>query len=69
MPISLSYNAVDIAPDDQPIIDSIVEEKRIMNPWDLVEDTHKPNGAWSRIYKNGLGNRKVIPVELIKAVG
>lgn len=69
MPISLSYSVADIASDDRTIIDSIVEEKRIMNPWDLVEDTHKSNGAWSQIYKNGLGNRKVIPVELIKAVG
>lgn len=69
MPISLSYSAVDIAPNDRTIIDSVVEEKRIMDPWDLVEDTHKPNGAWCQVYKDGLGNRKIIPVELIKAVG
>ena len=40
-----------------------------MDPWDLVAETHKPNGAWSRIYKNGMGNGDVIPVNLIKAVG
>lgn len=69
MPISLDYGNVNIASTDQALIDPIVEAKRELSPWSLVEDTHKPNGAWSQVYKNGLGNRNVIPVELIKAVG
>lgn len=69
MPITLSYLDASIDPVDQQIIDPIVEEKRSKDPWDLVEDTHKPNGAWSQIYKNGVGNHTVIPVTLIKAVG
>lgn len=69
MPISLPYDGIDIAPSDQEIVDPIVEAKREMNPWDLVEETHKPDGAWSQIYKNGSGNRNVIPIGLIKAVG
>ncbi|MGN0382542.1 MAG: Panacea domain-containing protein [Suilimivivens sp.] len=69
MPITLSYSGVSINPSDQQIIDPIVVEKRSMNPWDMVEDTHKPNGAWSQVYRNGAGNRAVIPIELIKAVG
>ena len=35
----------------------------------MVAETHKPNGAWAQIYKNGAGNHQVIPLELIKAVG
>lgn len=54
---------------DIQMIDAIVEEKRILNPWDLVEETHKPDGAWAQIYKDGLGNRDVIPISLIKDVG
>lgn len=69
MPISLSYNDVDIALSDKEIVNPIVEAKREMNPWELVEETHKPNGAWSQIYRNGSGNREVIPIRLIKAEG
>ena len=69
MPITISYNNTTIDPMDAKKIDSIVEKKRKMDPWDLVAETHKPNGAWSRIYKNGMGNGDVIPVDLIKAVG
>ena len=47
----------------------IVDEKCELNPWDLVADTHKDDGAWSKIYRNGLGNKKIIPIELIKEVG
>lgn len=69
MPITLTYDNVVIDVADKCIIDPIVESKRAMNPWDLVDDTHKPNGAWSQIYQNGRGNHKIIPVSLIKAVG
>ena len=56
----------EISDDDKSIIDSIVEKKREINVWDLVNDTHKPNGAWAKIYKNGDGNHHVIPTDLIK---
>lgn len=69
MPITLTYDDINIQESDKLIIDPIVIEKRNMNPWDLVEDTHQPNGAWSQIYNGGAGNHKVIPIELIKAVG
>jgi uncharacterized phage-associated protein len=68
MPITIAYD-VTINPEDAEKIDPVVEEKRRLNPWDMVTETHKPNGAWDQIYKNGLGNRHVIPIELIKAVG
>lgn len=70
MPITLTYtHRTTIDTQDKAIIDPIIEEKRSMNPWDLVNETHKPSGAWSRIYENGVGNHRVIPIELIKAVG
>lgn len=51
------------------IIDSIVNDKRKMNPWELVNSTHVSGGAWSQIYKNGEGNHQVIPIELIRQEG
>ncbi len=54
---------------DALIIDRVVEEKRNLNPWDMVSDTHKSNGAWAQIYRNGEGNHQVIPLDLIRQVG
>lgn len=50
-------------------VDPIVEAKRILDPWTMVAETHKPNGAWDMIYQNGLGNHCTIPTELIKTAG
>lgn len=47
-------------------IDTIIESKRELDPWDMVEETHKANGAWDRVFKNGLGNHNVIPKEFIR---
>lgn len=65
MPIFSTY---EITPplEDKEKIDSIVEEKRILKPWELVEETHRPDGAWSRVYRNGAGDHEVIPADLIK---
>lgn len=51
------------------LVDPIIEEKCNKYPWDLVKETHKPDGAWAQIYDNGKGNHKVIPIELIKEKG
>lgn len=50
-------------------VDPIVEDKRKLSPWTMVAETHKPDGAWDRIYRNGYGNHQTIPTELIKTVG
>lgn len=50
-------------------INPIINKKRILNPWDMVQDTHKPGKAWDQIYSNGLGNHCIIPKELIKMKG
>ena len=69
MPISFLFLLYDVAKEDKQLIDSIVESKRVLAPWDLVEETHKKGGAWDKTYKNGSGSHEVIPTELIKAVG
>ena len=69
MPISISKETFEINKSDSPYIDKIVEQKRELNPWDMVAETHKEDGAWAKIYRKGLGNHSVIPTDLIKAVG
>lgn len=51
------------------IMNPIIETKRLLNPWNMVEDTHRPGKAWDQIYNNGLGNHKTIPNNLIKNLG
>lgn len=47
-------------------IDKLIQEKRKLNPWDLVEETHRKGYAWDIVYRNGDGNKDVIPKELIR---
>ena len=66
MPITSTYNNVEIAPIDASIIDRIVEEKRMLNPWDMVRETHAKHGAWHKTYRDGAGNHQIIPHKWIK---
>lgn len=68
MAITMNYQ-IDMDTQDVIELDTIIEEKREKNPWDLVEETHKVGKAWFEIYENGLGNRKKIPIELIRMKG
>ena len=72
MPISTHYNDVDMhdyTPFELEDIDEIVNSKRILSPWTMVEETHKEGGAWDLVFKKGSGNKKEIPIDLIKKVG
>lgn len=69
MPITHDFGNIPIGASDKPIIDGIVEAKRDLAPWELVADTHTPNGAWAQIYRDGIGNHEIIPRELIKTEG
>lgn len=51
------------------LIDKIIESKRILNPWDMVSETHKPSGAWDSVYQGGYGNRSTIPISKIRSLG
>ena len=62
-------NPTHISAEDLSIINKIVDEKRILNPWSMVDDTHKPGKAWDMIYRGGIGNKDIIPKELIASYG
>lgn len=64
MPILMEYD--DSIDENEKYVDPIVVRLRRLSPWDLVSITHKKNGAWDRIYDDGRGCRKTIPVDLIK---
>ena len=68
MPIRMRY-MIDIKQDYTMIINPIVEKKRLLNPWDMVSDTHCKGKAWDLIYRDGLGDHQVIPQQLIKSRG
>lgn len=68
LPIRMRY-VVTIQSNDKSIINSIVEKKRILNPWDMVSDTHSSGKAWDLIYRGGLGDHQIIPQELIRNKG
>lgn len=68
LPILMNYHT-NISPSDISKIDPIVEKKRLLNPWDMVEDTHTEGKAWSQIYNNGVGDHRIIPKPLIRLRG
>lgn len=51
MPISSTHERFNIETKHETVINSIVESKRCLDPWLMVAETHKPNGAWDKIYK------------------
>lgn len=68
MPISSPFLCdVSLNDKDSAIVDNIVKNKRTLDPWEMVNETHKRGGAWDNTYKDGNGNRSIIPIELIKA--
>lgn len=68
MPIVADYDFMP-EPADRSIIDKIVCEKRVLDPWQLVEDTHKHDKAWALTFKDGEGNKTIIDNELIRTHG
>lgn len=68
MPITSTYEET-CHPDNVEFIDKIVEEKRDLAPWDLVNETHRPGGAWNKIYADGEGHKALIPTSLIQELG
>lgn len=55
--------------DERALVDSIIEVKRSLGPWALVNETHEIGKAWSQVYHGGKGNRSIIPKRLIKHYG
>ena len=69
MPIVMEYETPEFEEEEEELIDDVVARKKMLYPWDLVEETHKTGGAWDQIYRDGRGNRQVIPLRLIAKVG
>lgn len=68
MPISSTYD-VDIEKKDQLIINPIIEEKRILKLWDLLEQILANGSAWEQTYRGGRGNHSTIPILFIQQGG
>lgn len=51
---------------NRKFIDQIIEEKRNAEPWDVITETHRDDGAWSKIFNSVGGYRHCIPKELIQ---
>lgn len=65
-PIYRIYNIL-VSIQYKKIMDKIIEEKRELPPWDLVEETHKVGGAWEITFNGGRNN--IITKELIREKG
>ena len=64
-PITVEYPDITIMADDKQYIDAVVDDKKGIDVWRLVEDTHKPSGAWYCVYQGGRGNKQMITNDLI----
>lgn len=69
MLISFSLTDFPISPEDAAIVDPLIEQRWLLKPWEFAGEYCEKDGAWSRVYQGGVGNRKIIPVELIKEFG
>ena len=69
-PIFAEYTSM-IKNNDQRILDDLIDDYIDVPASVLVSKTHKKGSAWDKIYKDGFGNRRVIPFSLIieKEVG
>jgi len=69
MKINAVFEELCIKDADRKVIDIVVNAKKNLSPWDLVNDTHREGKAWSIIFKNGEGLYQTIPTELIRING
>lgn len=57
---------LDLDEDDRRIIDDIIKDSVNLRPWELVQRSHNPNGAWAKVYREGDGAKRCIPDDLIQ---
>lgn len=50
-------------------VEKIIKSKRAMKPWDLVNEAHEPDKAWSKVFKNGAGAREIISIDYMREFG
>ncbi len=56
----------EISPEDEVVLNNIINQYVDVPVNVLVNRTHEKGTAWDTIYQDGVGNRQVIPFELIK---
>lgn len=66
MPITLKLEVNNIDSSDANRFNTVINEKRKLFLWDISDEIYKSRGAWSKAYKNGIGNKTVIPISLIQ---
>lgn len=65
----LQLGGSSISEEDAKFINEITEEKRNLDPWSMVSDTHQKGKAWDLIYRDGCGYKEIIPKRLIAENG
>lgn len=63
-PINLKLPS-NIDDSDKVCLDKVIQEYLPMAASTLVDKTHQAGKPWDIVYQDGIGNRKVIPFELI----
>ena len=66
MPITLTFDSLELESSDKVLFDKVIVDRRNQNPWDLVNETHKEGEAWDRVYQGGKGDKKPIPLGYIR---
>ena len=69
MPIVMEYVVDEISDDDGELIDDVVDRKKMLHPWDYLDEICGDDRSWWRVWDGGAGDRKVIPVEMIVEFG
>lgn len=57
---------LDLSEKELEKIDATIDESIHFKPWVLVQRSHIKGGAWDRIYKDGEGDKLIIPDDLIQ---
>lgn len=59
-------NLIELSPEETEIVHRVIDIRAFQNVYQLVNDSHKVDGAWDRTYKKGTGNGNVIHKKLIQ---
>ena len=65
-PIFTAYYEVVLESRDEKLIDGIIDSYISVPVSVLVSKSNRIGGAWDAIYRNGVGDREIIPFRLIK---
>lgn len=59
-------DSLDLIEKEKDIINATIQTSIDSKPWELVQKSHIKGGAWDRIYKDGEGDKLIIPDDLIQ---